>query len=312
MTPFSSALRLLWKLDVLVNHSCTDTTVLHALTQERWWFSCVTLAATHLPVVQLNFAAVSQETPFSRDAVEGCIRETLQLLFRSLTSEQNIFVTFHGIGVLSFKNNKVTLLLVFNFLYLENSDSWFSIPSNLSWCASKVRMKFNRDFINAMDGTGRILLAFNNVSVKKFMYICMIQHLTDLQCIYSYRSLVLWPLQRPGSSISLLSGGLSRLQRPQTGNPIALPTVCSPQPDCRAADKDGCCLSLAPEQRSAGGERAVCTSRTIRVWAWKHFWNVLFKRKRPTEIIWCSCLFFCFLAKRLSIIIKLYSLSSSA
>ncbi|XP_026234824.1 coiled-coil domain-containing protein 81 isoform X1 [Anabas testudineus] len=125
----------------------------------------------------------------------------------------------------------------------------------LEFCPLKTtrsRMKFNRDFINAMDGTGRILLAFNNVSVKKFMYICMIQHLTDLQCIYSYRSLVLWPLQRPGSSVSLLSGGLSRLQRPQTGNPIALPTVCSPQPDCRAADKDGCCLSLAPEQRSAG------------------------------------------------------------
>lgn len=28
-------------------------------------------------------------------------------------------------------------------------------------------MKFNRDFINAMDGTGRLLLAFDNVSLKK-------------------------------------------------------------------------------------------------------------------------------------------------
>ncbi|XP_074475307.1 coiled-coil domain-containing protein 81-like [Sebastes fasciatus] len=147
-------------------------------------------AATHLPVVQLNFAAVSQETPFSRDVVEGCIRETLLLLFRALASEQqNIFLTFQGIGILSFKNNK-------------------------------VRMKFNRDFINAMDGTGRLLLAFNN---------------------------------RPGSSISLLSGGLSRLQRPQTANPVTLPTVCSPQPpDNKAGDKDLWCLSPAPDQRNAG------------------------------------------------------------
>ncbi|XP_035507913.1 coiled-coil domain-containing protein 81-like [Morone saxatilis] len=145
-------------------------------------------AATHLPVVQLNFAAVSQETPFSRAVVEGCIRETLLVLFRALASEQNVFLTFQGIGVLSFKNNK-------------------------------ARMKFNRDFINTMDGTGRLLLAFNN---------------------------------RPGSSVSLMSGGLSRLQRPQTANPITLPTVCSPQTDNKAGDKDLWSLSPAPDQRNAG------------------------------------------------------------
>ncbi|XP_023270364.1 coiled-coil domain-containing protein 81 [Seriola lalandi dorsalis] len=145
-------------------------------------------AATHLPVVQLNFAAVSQEGPFSRDVVEGCVRETLLLLFRALASEQNVFITFQGIGVLSFKNNK-------------------------------VRMKFNSDFINAMDGTGRLLLAYKN---------------------------------RPGSSVSLLSGGPSRLQRPQTAKPTSLPTVCSPQPDDKAGDRDGWCLSPAPDQRNAG------------------------------------------------------------
>ncbi|XP_041790987.1 coiled-coil domain-containing protein 81-like [Chelmon rostratus] len=145
-------------------------------------------AATHLPVVHLNFAAVSQETRFSRDVVEGCVRETLLLLFRALASEKSVFLALQGIGVLSFKNNK-------------------------------VRMKFNRDFIDAMDGTGRLLLAFNN---------------------------------RPGSSVSLMSGGLSRLQRPQTANPITLPTVCSPQPDNKAGDKDLWSLSPAPDQRNAG------------------------------------------------------------
>ncbi|KAM3625825.1 uncharacterized protein V6R79_018137 [Siganus canaliculatus] len=85
-------------------------------------------AATHLPVVRLNFAAVSQRMSFSQDIVEGCIRETLQLLVRGLASEQNLLLTLQGIGVLSFKNNK-------------------------------VRMKFNRDFISAMDGQ---LLTFNH------------------------------------------------------------------------------------------------------------------------------------------------------
>lgn len=132
-------------------------------------------------------------------------------------------------------------------------------------------MKFNRDFINAMDGTGRLLLAFNNVSIKKCTCVCMLQYIMNVQYMYHIHnitqyhtiSLVLFPLQRPGSSVSLLSGGLSRLQRPQTANPITLPTVCSPQPDNKAGDKDLCCLSPAPDQRNAQGERAFCTKLTI-------------------------------------------------
>lgn len=120
-------------------------------------------------------------------------------------------------------------------------------------CYSKVRMKFSRDFINAIDGTGRQLLAFNNVSIKR---VYMLQCIMNVQYMYLYRSLVLLFLQRPGSSGSLLSGGLSSLQKPQTANLITLPTVCSPQPDNKAGDKDLWCLSPAPDQRNAGGERA--------------------------------------------------------
>jgi len=71
---------------------------------------------TQLPVVQLNFTAVSQETPFSRNIVDGCVKETLQLLFRALASQKNASLTFKGIGVLSFKNNKVLHLLA---LYVD-------------------------------------------------------------------------------------------------------------------------------------------------------------------------------------------------
>lgn len=124
-------------------------------------------------------------------------------------------------------------------------------------------MKFNRDFINKMDGTGRLLLAFNNVSMKKNMCVCMLKtHLTNVQCIYSNRLLVLLSLQRRGSSVSLLSGGLSRLQRPHTSNTIPLPTVCSPQPGNETSVKD-LCLSHTPDQSNAGGEKAFCKILTI-------------------------------------------------
>ncbi|KAM9816891.1 coiled-coil domain-containing protein 81-like [Neosynchiropus ocellatus] len=63
--------------------------------------------ATQLPVVQVNFSAVSQETRFSRDVVEKCVKETLLLLVRSLLAGENVYLTFQGLGVLSFWQNKV-------------------------------------------------------------------------------------------------------------------------------------------------------------------------------------------------------------
>ncbi|KAM9408272.1 coiled-coil domain-containing protein 81-like [Pholidichthys leucotaenia] len=144
-------------------------------------------AAKHLPVVQLNYAALSRGSPHSRDTVEGCVRETLLLLFRSLASEKKIFLTFEGIGRLSFSNNK-------------------------------VQMKFNREFISAMDGTGKLLMGFS---------------------------------KGRGSSISSLSGGKSKLQKPESASPLTLPTAYSPQPDNKAGDKDRQCFSQAPDQRNA-------------------------------------------------------------
>uniref|UniRef100_A0A3P9LCJ8 Coiled-coil domain containing 81 n=1 Tax=Oryzias latipes TaxID=8090 RepID=A0A3P9LCJ8_ORYLA len=87
-------------------------------------------AAAHLPVVQLNFAAVSQGSPFSREVVEGCFRESLQLLYRALASQKHVSLPFKGVGILSFKNNK-------------------------------VQMKFNRDFLNAKNKTTRLQTGLN-------------------------------------------------------------------------------------------------------------------------------------------------------
>ncbi|XP_028296776.1 coiled-coil domain-containing protein 81-like isoform X2 [Gouania willdenowi] len=142
-------------------------------------------AATHIPVVVLNFTAVSQESPFSRAIVESCVRETILLLLRALAAEKTLFLSFKGLGVLYFRNNK---------------------------------MKFNKDFIKAMDGTGRLLLAFN---------------------------------KRPVSSVSLLSRAQSRTPRPQSADLVTLPPVCSQ--DHRAADGEGRGLSAALDQRSPAG-----------------------------------------------------------
>ena len=91
-------------------------------------------------MVPLNFTALSTESPFDRDVVEGCIRETLLLLLRAVSTQRAVVFTFRGIGVLSFHH-------------------------------SNVKMKFCKDFISAMDGTGKLLWALTNGSRIDCVYI---------------------------------------------------------------------------------------------------------------------------------------------
>ena len=86
-----------------------------------------------IPVVQLNFAALSYESPFDRDTVEACVKEVMLALARSVASKKNVEFTFCGIGRLQIRD-------------------------------SKVKMKFYKEFINSMDGSGRLVEALKDVS----------------------------------------------------------------------------------------------------------------------------------------------------
>lgn len=86
-----------------------------------------------IPVVQLNFAALSNETPFNRDTVESCVKEVLQALSRSLQAKRNVEFHFAGIGRLSIRE-------------------------------SKVKMRFYKEFLRSMDSSGSLVHALSNVS----------------------------------------------------------------------------------------------------------------------------------------------------
>uniref|UniRef100_H2ZFM6 CCDC81 HU domain-containing protein n=1 Tax=Ciona savignyi TaxID=51511 RepID=H2ZFM6_CIOSA len=84
-----------------------------------------------IPVVQLNFTSLAVESPFDRDTVETCVREVLQSLSRSVSNLQNVEFLFRGIGVLMIKD-------------------------------CKVKMKFFKDFLNSMDGSGNLVKVLEN------------------------------------------------------------------------------------------------------------------------------------------------------
>ena len=98
-------------------------------------FTCLFLLnfIGQIPVVTLNFAALAFETPFNRDSVEGCVKEVLNALARSVGARRNVEFTFTGIGRLQIRD-------------------------------SKVKMKFYKEFVNSMDGSGKIVETMVNVS----------------------------------------------------------------------------------------------------------------------------------------------------
>lgn len=84
-------------------------------------------------MVQLNYSALSFETPFDRDTVEACVKEVLGAVSRSVGAKRNVEFTFSGIGRLQIRD-------------------------------SKVKMKFYKAFINSMDGSGKLLESLRDVS----------------------------------------------------------------------------------------------------------------------------------------------------
>lgn len=98
-------------------------------------FCVIFIFLGQIPVVQLNFAALSNETPFNRDTVESCVKEVLQALSRSVQAKRNVEFHFAGIGRLSIRE-------------------------------SKVKMKFYKEFLRTMDGSGSLVHALSNVSTS--------------------------------------------------------------------------------------------------------------------------------------------------
>ncbi|XP_072258450.1 coiled-coil domain-containing protein 81 [Pyxicephalus adspersus] len=84
-----------------------------------------------IPILSLNFIALSSSCSFNRDTIEGCVRETLSVFSRSVATKQNVEFSFKGIGTLIIRNQK-------------------------------VKMKFYKDFVNSMDGSGSLVKSLSN------------------------------------------------------------------------------------------------------------------------------------------------------
>ncbi|XP_076444889.1 coiled-coil domain-containing protein 81-like [Babylonia areolata] len=85
----------------------------------------------HIPSPQLNFAAMAFESPFDRDTVESCVREIIGSVSRAVAAKRNVELSFAGIGRLQIRD-------------------------------CRVKMRFYKEFINQMDGSGDLLNSMQN------------------------------------------------------------------------------------------------------------------------------------------------------
>ncbi|XP_051882517.1 coiled-coil domain-containing protein 81-like [Pristis pectinata] len=111
-----------------------------------------------IPIVELNFTFLALESPYDRDTVEGCVKETLQIMNRYIACNRDVNFTFKDIGVLTIRNNK-------------------------------VKMKFYREFLNAMDGSGNLVKALSNRpgtadSIKSIKDVCSIRPATTNSVLF--------------------------------------------------------------------------------------------------------------------------------
>ena len=84
-------------------------------------------------MVPLNFSQLSQEIPYDRDTIEQCIREIVGALTRSIASNRPIDLTFPSIG-------------------------------RLQVHGSKAKVIFFKNFVNRMEGSGKLVESLQGVS----------------------------------------------------------------------------------------------------------------------------------------------------
>lgn len=69
-----------------------------------------------IPVIPLNYSVLSNETAFSRDTVELCIKEILLAMSHCLFSQKNIQLDFCKIGRLFIREKKAKMKFYLNFI----------------------------------------------------------------------------------------------------------------------------------------------------------------------------------------------------
>ncbi len=88
----------------------------------------------------MNYFYIQIQSTYTRDQIEQCVKHVLQVFNRSVAAQRNVEFTFSRLGKLQIRDGK-------------------------------VKMKFFKDFVNAVDGSGGKYLLDNTSNVREKYFI---------------------------------------------------------------------------------------------------------------------------------------------
>lgn len=87
----------------------------------------------NIPIVPLNFTAISREGSYSRDMIELCIKEVLLAMSRCLFSKRSVQLDFYAVGRLVIKSSSAKMAFFQDFIkkldFNEELESIFRFPT---------------------------------------------------------------------------------------------------------------------------------------------------------------------------------------
>ncbi|XP_055062329.2 coiled-coil domain-containing protein 81 isoform X3 [Misgurnus anguillicaudatus] len=97
-------------------HKLRPTFVLSEKLSHSYGFKQKKLQCSDVPVVSLNFSALSVESPYEREIVQACVRQTVLLLLHAANTRHSVAHAFHRIGVLMFQQTRVKMIFYRDFI----------------------------------------------------------------------------------------------------------------------------------------------------------------------------------------------------
>ncbi|CAF1938956.1 unnamed protein product [Rotaria magnacalcarata] len=93
-------------------------------------FTCYAVNGS-IPVHPLNYSSIQTNTTYKRDQVEQCVKHVLQVFNRSIAGQRNVEFTFSHIGKLHIRNGKVKMKFFKDFISAVDENAGKHIIENM-------------------------------------------------------------------------------------------------------------------------------------------------------------------------------------
>ena len=101
-----------------------------------------------IPVHPLNYFYIQSQSTYSRDQIEQCVKHVLQVFNRSIAAQRNVEFTFSRIGKLQIREGKVKMRFFKDFVSAVDENAAKHIIENMCNVRERERYDFSVVIVN--------------------------------------------------------------------------------------------------------------------------------------------------------------------